>query len=300
ESDSIMTVTDFAKNGEKAANLTLENDNEVFGEQEMGNIQVHMNTELILDFWVYIDEFNESSEDFVFFQLYFEDESFAYVIANSTSRFENSIGEEHHFIILQEDIVLDQWINFQLDIVHDYELIVGSLPNTTFYDFEFVAMAGPDSRLSLFFDDLYIYYDPAPEVTNVIHDPPLPMGGDSVIISAEVVDATIDTVVLTFRIDGGSWSDLEMNRESGNTWADDILDLSAGSVVEYSITATDAFGKSTTALNDSGYFQFTVYNSTTSTTTIPPVDPLAVIVAVVAILAVVVIIVLYMFVYKKR
>jgi hypothetical protein len=302
ETDFLMTVTDFAKNGEKAANLTLEKDSEANVEQEMGDLQVDMNTELILDFWVYIDEFNESSQDFVFLEFYFDDESLAYVIANSTSNFENYIGEESNFIILQEAIALDQWINFQLDIVHDYETVVGHLPNTTLYDIELKAVAVEESRFSLFLDDLYIYYDPAPEVSDVAIDPQSPTPDDPVVVTATIIDATIETVVLNFRIDSGSWSNIEMNLESGNTWADNFPDLAEGEVVEFSITATDAFGKSTTALNETEYFSFTVGASTltTTTTTDVPEFPLAAVAAIAAIIAVAVIVVLYMFVYKKE
>jgi len=85
-----MTVTSFALSGTKAANLTLFDNQQIDEYQSLQYLPINSNTELILDFNVYIDTFNESSEDYVFFELEFEGEYFSYVIANSTSNFEFS------------------------------------------------------------------------------------------------------------------------------------------------------------------------------------------------------------------
>lgn len=156
------TVTEFAKSGTKAMNLTLaDSDESYWAEQKIGNLPIDETTDLFLDFNVYIDTFNASSEDYIFFNLNFEDSYIVYVIANATSGFEGEIGGEGDakFILLQEPVVTGEWMNFRLDIVHDYEQLYGSLSYDNLHSFDLVAMGGLSSQLSVIFDDLYIYYD---------------------------------------------------------------------------------------------------------------------------------------------
>ena len=301
-----FTVTDFAANGDKAANLTLADD-QIYMSQRLNDLPINSGTELILDFNVYVDKFNTSSEDYILFSVYFEDDSLAYVIANSTDAFEQQIGgeEDAYFILLQEPIVTGEWLNFHRDIVHDYKLLHGSLPNTTIYDIELFAEAGFGSELITFFDDLYIYYDPAPTISDVGHIPTSPVANSSVTISATVVDATIDSVEVNFRVNDGTWNDVTMNHVSGNLYKLEITNLLADSVVEYSITAVDAFGKTTVAMNGTNYFGFTVGTASATTTTIVTTQTgggwLSAMVAITVVIIVLgVVMVLYLFVYKKR
>ena len=164
--------------------------------------------------------------------------------------------------------------------------------------FNFAARSFVGSRLTMFFDDLYIYYDPAPSITGVGND--IAYAGEPVLVGASVVDATLVSVVLNYRIDGGSWLTRDMPRMDDISPSETHLtDLVEGEVVEYYITATDAFGKSTDALNDTDYYTFTVRAS--PTTTPPPMDWMLIsIAAVVVMLVVGVVIVWYMFMYKKK
>jgi len=297
-----FTVTDFAESGGKAANLTLMDDY-TYLDQDMHEIPIDSTTELIFDFNVYIDTFNTSSEDYVLFEFYFDEVAFSYIIANSTSAFEDEIGgeEDAKFIILQDTLVTGEWLNFQLDIVHDYELLFGSLPDTIIYDVNLLAEAVAGSKLEVYFDDLYIYYDPSPEITDVSHSPVAPLDGGFALIAATVVDATIDTVSVNYRVDNGSWSVLTMNQISSTSFQANLTDLIEGSVVEYSVTAIDAFDKSVESLNGTEFYSFTVGSAPTSTPTITG-DPgaIAAILIAVVILAVGAVFLLYMFVIKKK
>ncbi len=300
-----FTVTDFAANGDKAANFTLVDDS-IYMSQRLNDLPINPTTELILDFNVYIDKFNTSAVNYILFNIYFEDDSLAYIIANSTNAFEQEIGGEgdSYFIILQEPITTGEWLNFHRDIVHDYEQLHGSLPNTTIYDVEIVADSGINSELTVFFDDLYIYYDPAPEISSIEYTPSNPVEGSSVTISAMVVDATTDSVEVSFRVNDGSWNDVAMNHISGTHYELEIMNLLANSTVEFSITAVDAFGKTTTALNGTDYFTFSVGQATTTTTTTITQNGAGWIAAMVGIMVVAiaigVVVILYLFVYKKR
>ncbi len=301
----VLTVTNFSSSGTKAANLSISNYDSFYGEQRTGQLAVSSNTELILDFNIYIDSFNTSSEDFVFIQMMFDDVSFAYVIANSTSEFESYLGEEnHHFILLSDTVVIGEWMNFQRDIIHDYEEVFGNLPDTYLTSLNLIADAVEGSILTVFFDDVYIYYDSAPEITDVEHMPSEPTAGSSVVISAMVIDATTSSVEVNLRVNNGTWSNVLMNHVSGTLYETTITGLLADSVVEYSITAIDAFGKTKVAMNGTDYFRFIVSSSSniTTTTSTQPENAglLTAIFIVVSLVAIGVVFVLYNFVYKKR
>ena len=293
DSYDTFTVTDFAANGDKAGNLTLEH-NEYFSEnQEFGDLAIDATTELILDFNVYLDLFNQSSEDFLVFEFGLGNgEGLTYVIANSSSEFEGWVSEESNVIFLQDTIITGDWMNFQLDLVHDYESLVGSLPDTTLEYVYLMAWAEKSSKLTAFLDDLYLYYDSAPEISGVSHEPLNPNPNDFVEVSATVVDATLESVVLNYRVDNGTWMTQMMSQRDNAQFWTNFTDLAVGAFIEYYVTATDAFGKTSDALNDGQYFSFMV----------EPVGgfPLAPIVAVVVIAAVGVVILLYMFVYKNK
>ncbi|MBY8998155.1 MAG: hypothetical protein KGD60_10510 [Candidatus Thorarchaeota archaeon] len=288
------TVTDFASSGTKAGNITLEDDDDFSYERELGNIEINGTTELIFDFNVYIETFNDTSEDFIFFEFQFGDgEALTYVIANASSEFESWSAEEDNFIILQDTVVTDDWLNFQLDLVHDYELIVGSLPDTTLDQIHLAALASKTNKLTAFLDDVYIYYDPAPGITNVGHGSASPLTGQIVTISATVVDATLETVVLNYRLDNATWMTQAMFQLGDFPFGSNFANLPDGTNVEYYIIATDAFGKSTDAMNGTDFFSFTVVAT-------PQGFPLLPIVAVGVVLVIGVVIVLYMFVFKKK
>lgn len=291
-----FTVTDFAYGGTKAGNLTLEDDSDFYADQGFGELQFDDTTELIFDFNVYLDAFNETSDDdFIFFEFMFGDgESITYILANVSNEVDSWNEENSHIIYLQDTIVTSEWMNFQLDLVHDYESAVGTLPDTTLEEMYLVGLASKSSKLVVFLDDMYLYYDPAPGISDVGTSPahPIPIGNTT--ISATVVDATLETVVLNYRIDNGTWVAQTMNQFDGVQFEGSITQLPDGTFVEYYISATDAFGKSTDAMNGTDYFSFTV-----ATAWAPP-SPLLPIVVVVVIAVIGVVILWYMFVFKKK
>jgi len=290
-----FTVTDFAANGNKAGNMTLLDDQDFYADQGFGDLAIDGTTELIFDFNVYIDLFNQTSDDdFFYFEFGFGDgDGITYILANVSDEVESWMEEGSRIIYLQETIVTGEWMNFQLDLVHDYESVMGSLPDTTLEEMFLVGLASKSSKLVVYLDDLYIYYDPAPGINHVAHSPAEPIVGEMVTISATVVDATLETVVFNYRVDSGSWLTLAMSQISGTPFEANLTDLSLGALVEYYVTATDAFGKSTDGMNGTEYFTFTV-------AALSPGFPLLPIVAVAVIAAIGVVILWYMFIYKKK
>ncbi len=298
-SDPEFSVTDFAYTGDRAGNITLEDDIGLGIEQDLGYIPMDSTTELILDFNIYIDTFNMSSDDFIFFEVECSDSILSFIIANASSEVESWMGgEEDEYILLQYTIVTGQWLNFQIDLVHSYESFTGSLPDTTLEQIVLNARASQDSKLVAFIDDLYIYYDSAPEITDVSHSPVNPANNGFVLITATVVDATIETVQVNYRVeDNSSWYILSMSLDSDTTFKANMTELVADSVFEYSITAIDTFGKSVESLNGTEYYSFTVGSPITTTIVDPGVT--AILLAV-ALLAIGVIFVVYVFVIKKK
>ena len=267
-----FTVTDFAESGSKAANLTLMN-GDIDLDQDIHEIPIDSTTELILDFNVYIDTFNTSSEDYVLFEFYFDEDAFSYIIANSSSAFVDDIeGEDDaSFIILQDTMVTGEWLNFQLDIVHDYELIFGSLPDTIIYDLNLLAEAVAGSKLEVYFDDLYIYYDTSPEITSTDQSPTtVDEVGVPVTISAEVIDASEVEVTLSYRVDAGAWTNLTMDETTNGNYAVDIN--APDGETEYFITAKDAFNKTDVAMDGGDYFTFTTVDTIDPVITLTPAN----------------------------
>ncbi|MFW9968189.1 MAG: hypothetical protein ACFFEA_13625 [Candidatus Thorarchaeota archaeon] len=295
-----FTVTDFSKTGNKAGNLTLQDDQDFNDDQYCGSLQFDETTELIFDFNLYIDTFNESSSDdfFVFDFAFGDGEGLTYVLVNVSTEFESWIAESSNVIFLNDQVTTGEWMNFQLDLVHDYETAVGSLPDTKLERFYMISVASKSSKLVAYIDDLYIYYDPAPSITGVGND--IAFAGEPVLVGATVVDATLESVVLNYRIDGSSWLTRDMTRIDAISPSETHLtDLTEGEVIEYYVTATDAFGKATDAMNGTEYYSFTV--GAAPTTTPPPGDWMLISIAVVVVMLVVgVVIVWYMFMYKKR
>jgi len=308
-----FTVTDFAKGGSKAGNLTLVDDY-VYLDQYLHNIPFNSSSNLFLDFNVYIDTFNTSSQDYILFTLYFDEVSFTYVIANSSSAFEDDIGGEEgsFFIILQEPIVTGQWLNFRLDLDQDYETLFGSAPDTFIYGLNLMAEAGADSELMVFFDDLYIYSDDTPAEILDTEGPTislLPING-----------ATVNDIVsIEWNVsDSGSgvaWSQLLIEGvEITNTTIETVgvsWDTTVIADGEYNITivASDNAGNINSVTHiltvDNNIEPTTTTPTNTTSTTTPTssgqpgnLDGVIIIVVVIAIVGVVFI--LYIFIGKKR
>ncbi|TFG29500.1 hypothetical protein EU528_09625 [Candidatus Thorarchaeota archaeon] len=269
--DPSHTVTDFTANGDKAANITIVDDDEMELYQELAiDLVLNENTEIILDMNWYIDTLNVSSSDYLVFILNFDGNSITLPIMNTSvlDLEEWDFGEEDAFLTQPETNTIGEWVNWQIDIVHTFEDAFGELPDTTLSGIDILGFANVSSSLIVIMDDLYIYYDSAPEITQVTETLPLVVEvGVSVEISAEVIDATERAVTLSYRADSGIWTNVSMPETAIDTF--EIEFNVPWGVIEYFVTATDAFGKTDIAMDGSEYFAFTVID------TIAPVISLA-------------------------
>jgi len=89
----------------------------------------------------------------------------------------------------------------------------------------------------------YEVFDPTllpPAISNVSINPANPTADDNVIVSGSVSDddGTIETVILKWKVAGGTFTDVNMNL-SGDKYYGQIPKQSAGTTINYSVVATD-------------------------------------------------------------
>jgi hypothetical protein len=95
-----------------------------------------------------------------------------------------------------------------------------------------------------------------PVISGVSHIPVTVTVYDSVVISAQVVDdgSGVDTVLVYFRSDGGSWLTDSMSLVAGDTYEVVLPSFVWGNVVEYYINASDTAGNIAIDDNSDGYY----------------------------------------------
>jgi hypothetical protein len=258
DSDPEFTVTDDALNGNKAANLTLTDSASFYTDQEMPNRRINQDTETYLELSWKLNEFTSQLDEIVFLTLSFEDNNdFAYIFANGSTV--SGEGAED-FIMVPNANSIGQWYTMRRNIVRDYQSLFGSLPDTAIEYIYIEASTEAGGRIEILFDDVYLYDDAAPEISDVVYSPIAPEADDSVTVNASVFDPALDTVLLHYRIDSGSWYSLEMS-PSGSVFSAIISGQDYESNVEFYVSANDTFGKATTGLNGSDYFQYTVVDT---------------------------------------
>lgn len=232
-------VTDTAYTGSKAANLTLVDGNSWGEDRDFENRFINDNTDLWLDFFWRIENDTAHAENLMYLEVYFESgETLAYIFANhSAVPISNGFDE---YIILPEVNTNGTWINFQRNLFDDFVTAFGSEPDTKIWEFYLFAEADTGGRFEVLFDDMYLYNDPAPEISGIQMTSQI--ANQAVNVSATVTDLSSFTVELHYRVDGGSWTGVVMVDTGaifnatipGQTWATQI---------DFYIEATDEFGQ---------------------------------------------------------
>lgn len=157
------------------------------------------------------------------------------------------------------------WIQLHRDLWHDWEAAgVGSL-SSNLYVHEvriFGSTVGASGgRMEVLLDDLYLYDDPAPNISYVGHIPGAPDHGETVDVSTDVEDQDVDTVLLHYRADGSGWSTVTM-ATGGGSYHGDIPGHDYDTLIEYYVTANDTWGMTTTDDNGGSYYSYTVADTT--------------------------------------
>ncbi|MFX1566161.1 MAG: Ig-like domain-containing protein [Promethearchaeota archaeon] len=259
---SRITVTSTAYGGSKAGNLTLMSGSISFAPPRLPLQWRPLNSsrETYLDvMWRIVDTIATNQ---VWLRLTLTNgHELNYYINGLTTATSNTSSVAYFNVT--DASTLGSWVQMHRDLVHDYEAAFGSLPDTTM---ELLYMrASTSARLEFLFDDLYLYDDPAPTISNVGHTPLLPEPEEIVDITTDIVEQDLVTATLYYRVDGGGWQTVEMTPRSGDTYNATIPNQVHNAVIEYYVTASDDWGLTTTALNGESYWTYIVTDQTAPT-----------------------------------
>ncbi|MHA1955324.1 MAG: hypothetical protein ACW968_00220, partial [Candidatus Thorarchaeota archaeon] len=106
EPSDLVTVTDQAHTGSKAANLTVTNEDEYSGYQDFEDRPLNRGTDTYLDLFWRLEDFTGYDSDLLYLEVYFSDYALAYILANgSESATDNGFDE---FIMLKWHSELSQ------------------------------------------------------------------------------------------------------------------------------------------------------------------------------------------------
>ncbi len=261
-------VTDQAFSGEKAANLTIVDGDSYQESQRFASMPLTEDTETFLDINWRLEDFSGLDGELVGVEVYLDEGlAFAYIFANGSDPAAANGFDE--YIILPEANTEGSWFNMQRCLSKDYETLFGSAPDTSIVYIYLLAESETGGRIEILFDDFYLYQDPAPDVHGVMHSPYQPGVGAVVRVAAIVIDPSLDIVTLHYRVNDGSWTNMEMSLLVDDVYNASIPGQSVDLAVEYYITAEDTFGKVTTALNGLDYFSYIV----ATTAIIDPIPP---------------------------
>ncbi|MFW9932235.1 MAG: Ig-like domain-containing protein [Candidatus Thorarchaeota archaeon] len=253
---SEMTLTDDAYSGLYAANITVENGNTFGEDQDFCNLPVDGATDLWLDLHWKLQEYSNLAFEEVYMELDFADSnSFGYIFANGSAVNTGNGFEE--FILLSEVNSVGTWYSIKRNIFDDYVELFSTEPDTELERIHLAVYSQSGGRIEFLLDDVYLYTDPAPEISNEARDPTAPEGNEVVVVTVDVFDPSLDVVMLHYQVDSGSWMEDEMVHDSGNTFNATIPGQLYDSEVQYYISANDTFGQSTTT----GMFSYTTVDT---------------------------------------
>jgi hypothetical protein len=260
DTSSYFTVSDTAYTGTKSANLTVADGDSYYGSETLAEWPVNSLTDGFIDVNWRLNEFTNQSNEFVYFELELWSSYIWYVFAmgNGTSFGD---GEDTAIIMLPEANSTGSWFNMQRNIYQDYYDAFGSYPNTNVSSFRIIAETTAGGRIEILFDDLFMYTDPAPSLDNIGQLPAFPESSEAVAVTVDVIEPSLDMVVLFYRVDGSTWMSQTMNADIGNAFEGTIPGQSYDSLVEYYVFANDSFSQSSTAMDGTEYFSYTVVDS---------------------------------------
>ena len=249
-----FTVTNQGYGGGKAANCSLENLEFVQLEHDLNERPLNSSRETYFDVMWRIEAFDGTRIEFY---LDCEDGKVIHYILGTDNW--GSFGNTSNtvFYNVTGSGTAGSWIQLHRDLVHDYEVAFGSLPDTTLQELVFFASCDSPS-LEVLLDDLYIYDDPAPRLSNPWLVPVSPNHNDPVQVEIDAEDQDLETVMLIYRINSGVFNFEPMAHQTSSTYQATIPGQPYNTVVEYFFQANDTWGMFTTHQYGVNYFSYTV------------------------------------------
>jgi len=269
---SVFTVTNVAYAGSKAANFTLPGGSASWSTlQWLGQRPLNASRETYLDLMWQLQDYTPYPDSYAYVQLQLgDDHTLGYYLAFMGPPPWINTSLNAWFNALDANTP-GAWIPMHRDLAHDYLVAFGVLPDTTIDYLLMGAISGVQPRLVLLLDDFYLYDDPAPRISNVERWPTIPDNLQIAKVTATMVDQDLTRCMLHYRFNSGAWEHVSMTSIGSDVYEASIPGQPQNTLVEYYLTADDAWGKTTTALDGDIYWSYTVLPATTTTTTGPAI-----------------------------
>ena len=148
---------------------------------------------------------------------------------------------------------------FACDDLVEYK--INATDNSTNHNFR-VADNGGD-----YYDFTVVRFDDTgPTITNITVNPEIPVHGIKINITCTVTDdySDVGEVKLHYRVNNGSWVTVSFNHTTGDNYLASIGPFNISDIIDFYITATDAYHTPNDAINDNDgdYYTFTVEKNT--------------------------------------
>ncbi len=253
-----FTVTGTAYAGIKAANLTLANDADQFIYQYLTGRPLNGTRESYLDLMWRLEDYTQAIGNRAYLEVRLESgHRLFYYFAIVPADLPLNTSSSAYFTVAGIN-TMNTWMQMHRDLVHDFAAVFGSLPNTRINVIILNGYTSPSNRLELLMDDLYLYDDPAPRISNINQNIAIPQHNNDVQITADIEDQDLNIPQLHYRLNGGIWQNLSMLFQSGITFKAMIPGQIYSTVVDYYVTANDTWGLTTIGLNGTNYYSYTV------------------------------------------
>lgn len=259
-----VMVTDQGYGGGKAANCSIYVFDNAYLEQDLHRRPLNSTRETYLDAMWRLEDFSLGR---IMFHIEFSDYRDIYYFLGISDWSSYNNDSSTAFYNVTGSGTLGTWIQMHRDLVHDYEAAFGSLPNLEMMYISFYAESD-NAALEVLFDDLYLYDDPAPILSNVVQSPLIPNHGQAVQVEVDIEEHDVDTAWLFYRVDGGIFTSMPMTHQTGNTYRATIAGQPYNTVIDYYFQANDTWGLGSTLQDGATYFSYTVDDLTNPTVSI--------------------------------
>jgi hypothetical protein len=254
---SYFSVTNTAFSGSKAANLTLSEGQSLYLRQYLAYHKIDSSKQLCLDVQWRLEDPSEVTSGYAMITVEFNNGYYLrYYFTHSMGPIINSTTTG--YINVKGFNTTGQWTFMHRDLAFDYEAVFDSPPDTKIQAITLDAHAGAGDGIVLLLDDLYMYEDLGPVIGMVSHTPSSPEVNVPALISANVTDSEVDTVLVYYRVNSGSWQNDVMTNSIDSIYTTNIPGQLLDAFVEYYIFANDTYGWSATYPADMSYLNYSV------------------------------------------
>jgi hypothetical protein len=259
QTSSDFTVTDMVYAGGLAANLTISGNRNSYMTQPLIGRPLNGTRETYLDLMWQLADYTPAPLVNAYVGLSFTSGKYlGYYLAVYPGELPSNMSTAGYFNVTGVGTT-GAYIAMHRDLVHDYQAVFGSLPDDYLYELS-QNVNTVSSRLSLMTDDLYLYDDPYPRITNVQRNPLAPEVLQPVQVTATIVGQ--EAQFLHYRVNGASWATIPMYPIGSNNYEAWILGRVYNEFVEYYLTANDSWVWTAIALNGTAYWSYTPIDHT--------------------------------------